>query len=110
MGIGYTLDTPIRVAKYGIDSVVSIVQDDVIEKARAHYCRLNNRSYTPITSDQTAYRSKRITAYLNLVNELVDESFEKLLVTQSELEKYARLLPGNQSVSFLQRNNYMLLL
>ena len=108
MGLGYTLDTPIKVAKYGIDSVISIVQDDVIEKARAYYSRLNDRSYTPINRDQKAYRSNRITAYLNLVNELVDESFKKLVATPSELEKYARLLPGDRSVSWLLRHQKLL--
>ena len=33
MGLAYTIDSPIRVAHYGISSVVSITDDEVIEKA-----------------------------------------------------------------------------
>ena len=31
MGIGFTVDTPVKVAQYGIDSVVSIVDDILLE-------------------------------------------------------------------------------
>ena len=30
MGLGFTIDTPLKVAHYGIDSVISIVDDDLI--------------------------------------------------------------------------------
>ena len=32
MGLAYTVDSPIKVAKYGISSVISIVDDFLIEK------------------------------------------------------------------------------
>ena len=48
MGIGYTLDTPIKIGKYGISSAVSLVQDDVIEKARKFYAKLFDLPYTEI--------------------------------------------------------------
>jgi hypothetical protein len=31
-GLAYTIDSPIRVAKYGISSVISIMDDELIEK------------------------------------------------------------------------------
>lgn len=108
MGIGYTLDTPIKTAKYGISSVISIVQDDVIEKARAYYSKLNQIAYLPIPKKGKEYRSKRITAYLNLVNELVNRDFDLLKQSPAELEKYARLLPGKVSVEDLKNNPSML--
>lgn len=37
MGLAYTIDSPIRVAQYGISSVISITDDEVIEKMRAIY-------------------------------------------------------------------------
>jgi len=101
MGLSYTIDTPIKVAKYGIDSVISIVQDDVVEKARRYYAQLHRLSYSPISKNQKDYRSRRITAYLNLVNDLVDKSHKELLNDQEELEKYARMLPGKPLVSEL---------
>ena len=32
MGLAFTIDSPVRVAQYGIDSVISIMDDDLIEK------------------------------------------------------------------------------
>ena len=37
MGLSFTLDSPIKVAKYGISSVVSIVDDVIIEKMNEYY-------------------------------------------------------------------------
>ena len=37
MGLAYTIDSPIRVAKYGISSVISIMDDELIEKMNAFY-------------------------------------------------------------------------
>ena len=37
MGLAYTIDSPIRVGKYGVSSVVSITDDELIEKMRAFY-------------------------------------------------------------------------
>ena len=39
MGTGFTIDTPVKVARFGINSVVSLGDDDMIERVRAHYCR-----------------------------------------------------------------------
>ncbi|MFT4786873.1 MAG: hypothetical protein ACI9I8_002005 [Cellvibrionaceae bacterium] len=104
MGIGYTLDTPIKVAKYGISSVISIVQDDVIEKARKYYSHINKLPYEPIHKKDAAYRPKRITAYLNLVKHLVNQSFEQLKRDPLPLRKYTRMLPGNSNVEDLQEH------
>lgn len=97
MGIGFTIDTPIKVAHLGISSVISIVDDILIEKIRKHYCVLNNIIYEEITDKSEDYRSRRITAYLNLVNLLVIDKFEKMKNSEycegSELKKYFDLLP-----------------
>ncbi|KKK80246.1 hypothetical protein LCGC14_2825420, partial [marine sediment metagenome] len=39
MGIGFTIDTALRVAKYGISSVISLVDDTLIEQMRQFHCR-----------------------------------------------------------------------
>jgi len=38
MGIAYTIDTPIRVSQFGIDSVISLLDDILIEQMRKLYC------------------------------------------------------------------------
>ena len=35
MGLAFTIDSPIKIAKYGISSVISIVDDILIEKMKA---------------------------------------------------------------------------
>lgn len=45
MGIGFTIDSPIRVAHLGISSVVSIVDDLLLEKVRKHYSTLYQLPY-----------------------------------------------------------------
>ena len=37
MGLAFTIDSPIRVAHYGISSVISIMDDDLIEKMNVFY-------------------------------------------------------------------------
>ena len=34
MGIGFTVDTPLKVSQFGIDSVISLVDDVLLEKLR----------------------------------------------------------------------------
>lgn len=97
MGIGFTIDTPIKVAHFGISSVISLVDDILMEKMREHYCKEYNFQYVAITEKMDKYRAKRITSYLNLVNDIVNENFEKLINSEycegSDLKKYFDLLP-----------------
>ena len=67
MGLAYTIDSPIRVAKYGISSVISIMDDELIEKMNAFYSKKFDIPYHEITQKIHDYRAKRITSYLNLV-------------------------------------------
>ncbi len=45
MGTGHTVDTPIRVAPLGINSVISIVDDILLEKIRKYYSEKFNFPY-----------------------------------------------------------------
>ena len=49
LGLGFSIDTPLKVARYGISSVVSIVDDELTERMRAYHSKANNLSYYPIT-------------------------------------------------------------
>ena len=98
MGLSYTIDSPIKVAHLGISSVMSIVEHNFIEKMREFYSKKFNIPYEPITSKIEDFRAKRITSYLNLVDEIVKVKFENLkesiTETSEELEKYFDLLPS----------------
>ena len=102
MGLGFTIDTPVRVAKYGISSVISIVDDILIEKMRGFYCEKLNIPYEPITEKAEDFRAKRITAYLNLIDDIVKDNFEELKNSYSEdrteVEKYMDMLPDSSEL------------
>lgn len=102
MGIGFTIDTPVKVAHFGIDSVISIVDDIVIEQLREFYYAELGLEYTPIGKKDEDFRAKRITDYLNLVNRMVQKKFEEIksqnFEEESELSKYFLLLPDASSL------------
>ncbi len=97
MGTGFTIDTPLHAARYGISSVVSLVDDILIEQMRAHYCREFNRPYQPIPSSDPDARADRIRAYLDLLHELIREQVAALRQSPfepgSEITRYYSLLP-----------------
>lgn len=97
LGIGFSVDAPIKVAKYGISSVLSIVDDTLLEKLRGHYLTTYNQPYVPITNKDKDSRARRITAYLNMLNQVVKDQFEALKNSAfkcgSEINKYFEMLP-----------------
>ncbi len=50
MGLAFTIGSPIRVAHFGIDSVISIVDDELMEKMNAFYSKKFNFHYKEITT------------------------------------------------------------
>jgi hypothetical protein len=105
MGLAYTIDTPIKVAQYGISSVISIVEDRLIEMMRGYYYPTINQEYKPISTKEEDYRAKRITDYLNLVNKIVHAQVEKIrhaaFEAGSEIVKYFEMLPDENSLKQL---------
>lgn len=97
LGLGYSIDTPLKVARYGISSTLSIVDDELIERMRAYHLSENGQHYSPIPKTEADYRSKRITAYLNFIDQNVNNQFEQLkqssFIPGSEICKYFELLP-----------------
>jgi len=96
MGTAFSIESPIKVAKYGISSVISSVDDLLIEKMRKFHCKLAGKEYLPIEKHDHDCRANRITAYLNLLDQVVREQFEKLKNSAfeigSEITKYFELL------------------
>ncbi len=98
MGIGYTIDTPIRVAHLGISSVISLVDDILIEKIREYYCKIYDYPYLHIQKNKIGSRAERITQYLNLLDSIVTNKFEELknsfIKKTEEIARYFELLPN----------------
>src|SRR5690606_7066208 len=97
MGLGFTLDTPVKLAHFGISSVVSIMEDQLIERMREILCREHNRPFEKIPEDTYDHRAKRISAYLDLLEDIVHHNTEKLRNTPftgtSDIDRYFELLP-----------------
>ncbi len=102
MGIGYTLETPLKVSQFGIDSVVSLVDDILLEKLRKMYCEKFQIQYDEITNKMEDFRAKRITSYLNLINELTHKRFKEFknmaAGMRNELKMYLSMLPDTSSI------------
>ncbi len=97
MGIGFTIDSPLKVAPFGISSSLSLLDDKLIEKMREFHSRQSQRYFEPIGRTIDDFRAKRITAYLNLLDELVKEKFSAVKNSFAEkskdFEKYLEFLP-----------------
>ncbi len=114
MGIGYTVDTPVKVAQYGISSVISLVDDMLTEKMREFYSKKFEIPFQEISDKIDDFRAKRITAYLDLVDDLVNKKFTELKESINhkgeELEKYIDMLPDFSELKqrfheFIQNDN-----
>ncbi len=97
MGTGHSIDSPIRVAHLGINSVISVVDDLLLEKIRKHYCNEFNLPYKNIPRSSLDGRAERVTAYLETVQQIVSEKFESVknlpLFENNIKDQYFSLLP-----------------
>jgi len=100
MGIAFTIGTPEKVAHFGIDSVMTIGDDKLIEKLRKVYCTKYHLVYDEITKNMEDFRARRITAYLNLINDIVKKKFDEFKNSpwnhRDEIMKYIDMLPGHK--------------
>lgn len=110
MGTGHSIDTPLRVAHFGISSVISLVDDVLIEKVRRYYSKQHDVPFTPIAKREPLSRSRRITEYLNLVQQLVDRKMEEVkamsFFQENDKARYFELLPDT---SLLKKKYHELL-
>lgn len=99
LGIGYSIDTPAKVAHLGISSVISLLDDMLMEKMREFYSMKFNVPFQAISEKIDDFRAKRITEYLNLVDKIAREKFEEVKNNfhqkSSEFQKYMELLPDS---------------
>jgi hypothetical protein len=107
MGLAFTIDTPIKVARFGINSVVSIIEDNLIEKMRSHYYKELGEIYHPITNDEDDYRARRVTDYLDLTNRIIKEQVIKMRNSDfevgSDINQYFEMLPDGSDLKRIYR-------
>ncbi len=101
MGTSFTIDSPIRVARYGISSVISLVDDNLIEDVRKFYAARYKEPFTPIKKFDEDWRARRITEYLNLVNRIVGQQTADVRAAAfepgSEITRYFDLIPDESA-------------
>ncbi len=97
MGLAYTIDSPVRVAQYGLASTLSVMDDELIERMNKFYCEKFELPYQEITKKIDDFRAKRITAYLNTLDTIVKRKFDHLkkdlLQSKKNVEDYIEMLP-----------------
>ena len=99
MGTGFSIDSAIRVGHFGISTVISIIDDLLVEKIRKHYSNEYSLPYFIIPRWAEDGRAKRISAYLEMVKVIVERNFKAVqelpFFEKNDKEKYFRLLPEN---------------
>lgn len=102
MGLSYTIDSPIRVAQFGISSVVSIIDDEIIEKMKNFYNKKFNFNYQDISTKVEDYRAKRITDYLDMMDDIVNQKFtafkQEITKNKEALKNFVNLLPNTSEI------------
>lgn len=99
MGTGFTVDTALSVAKFGISSAISLVDDLMIEQLRKFHAERVGEPYEEITNQDEDPRAHRITLYLNLINLLVERQMKVLKALPfsdgSDIVRYFELMPDS---------------
>lgn len=107
MGTGFSIDTPLRVAQYGISSVMSLVDDVLIEQMRKFHAERSGEPYEAVGQREEDARARRITLYLNLVNRLVQRQVQQMksadFSPESNIVRYFELLPDIEPSRLYQK-------
>ena len=102
MGTAFTADSPLKVAHYGINTVIALADDVLLERLRKYYSDLNDIYYDEIKNNTVDYRADRITAYLDVVNKIVSDKFDEFTTSTKdkfeEVKKYFAMLPDSSYV------------
>lgn len=107
MGTGHSIDSPIRVAPFGISSVISLVDDLLLERIRAYYCGVFGFPYEKIPRKAEDGRAKRITAYLDMVGDIVTKKFNDIrnqpFFENNDKARYFEMLPDHHELKTLYK-------
>jgi len=105
MGLGYTVDTPLKIAKFGISSVVSIMDDFLLEDMRRIHSEKLNLPFTPIDETEEDARAKRVQSYLDFLDTAIQAQMEELVTesweTEGTMDQLVTLLPEESEVALL---------
>lgn len=107
LGVAYSVDTPLKVARFGISSVMSIIDDTLLERLRTHYEAQRGRAYTVINNRDHDARARRVTAYLDMVHDMVHEQVAAMkaegFTEDGDLRRYFDFLPDGSPLKAMYR-------
>ncbi|HNY29287.1 MAG TPA: hypothetical protein PKO15_00225 [Fibrobacteria bacterium] len=99
MGTGHSIDTPLRVARWGISSVISLVDDRMIEQVHRLHARRLGREFQPVDAKDPKARAERIRRYLDFMHQEVLSQMAQLRLQSfqagTDKDKYFRMLPDS---------------
>jgi hypothetical protein len=99
MGIAFTIDSPLKLARYGISSTVSLVDDLFLEQMRKHHSARCGDDYVPIPKNAPNGRALRVTAYLDFLDREVGRQMKVIRALPfeegSDICRYFELLPDS---------------
>ncbi|HOG23759.1 MAG TPA: hypothetical protein PK590_03840 [Candidatus Omnitrophota bacterium] len=97
MGTGYSIDTPLKVARFGITSTISLVDHFLIGKIRKFYSQQFGEEFFEIPKGNPDARALEIKEYLNLVKRIVKSQIDEIRGEDFEkggsLDQYFEMLP-----------------
>lgn len=101
LGLAFSIDSPIKIAQYGISSAVSIVDDELTERLREYHSKQHQLDYHKIDKKDFDARAKRLTAYLDMMQDIIDKQIAHLksssFSSNESLHQYFNLLPSNNA-------------
>ena len=99
MGTGHSIDTPLRVARWGISSVISLVDDKMIEQVHRLHLRKLGREFKAVDPKEPRARAERIRLYMDFLYEQVQAQMVELrkqsFQAGTDKDKYFRMLPDS---------------
>lgn len=96
MGTGFTVDTPLKVARFGLASVISLVDDVLLEQVHQYHANRMNLPFEPVPAGLDA-RMQRIRRYLDFLADCIAEQMRiiraEAFTPESDITRYFELLP-----------------
>jgi len=97
MGTGHSIDTPLRVARWGISSVISLVDDVMIEQVHRLHCQRRGLEFQAVSPREPKARAERIRRYLDFLFDQVQAQMADLkaqpFALGSDKTRWFELLP-----------------
>jgi hypothetical protein len=94
MGTGHSIDTPLRVARWGVSSVISLVDDVMIEQVHRLHCQRRGLAFESVSPRDPKARALRITRYMDFL-------FDQVQLQTAEL-KAQPFAPGYDKVRWFE--------